>query len=225
MVLFFVDVTIHVHADAVVSAHHGVKSVEVGKARISMSKNALMEVREGKKVHPVRGEFLVEMQDSEAIQSPFGVVTCVDGCRGIFERRDDALVVKGLKGQWQIRRLGDGAAYELPAGYQVRLGLVTSLGVADMEMPQALPWLTTLEQWSKLHTGPKADFLAQVREFRPVWRRGVDGTTELHAALAQRSLASHYESLERERKIEQQRQREDAELRRQFREKNFVFAP
>lgn len=218
---FFLDV--HVRAEEAIGAAHGRKIIQRENLKVVLDKGALVEVR-GSGFHLVRGFFLVEAQLATRFSTPFATLWCENNskCKALFERTSDHLSVKSLAGEWRFTRNGDAQIYSLPLAMQMRFAEVTDEGVASMDFPQSLPWLSTLKVWGRLFVGKPDEFKAQVSEFRAVWKAAVETASQLHAQGAARTIASAEAEASKREATRRQDERETNELRRQMRERNYL---
>jgi hypothetical protein len=227
---FFLDV--HVRADEVcwgktvpcaVEAAHGRRDLQASGLSLSLDRGALLEQRDGDVLQLVRGSFYVESSTTVSLRTPFGAFSCAgEKCTALFQRDDEKVVVMNLGGEWRVRRAGDPEIYRIPPATSLRLSAVGVNGRAAMDFPQSLAWLPTLKLWGRLYPGTKPAFTTAVEAFRPVWRAAVEKTSREDEQVAARDIASHDEAVARRQATLKAREREDAELRRQFRARNYL---
>ncbi|MGE3683812.1 MAG: hypothetical protein AB7G93_19005 [Bdellovibrionales bacterium] len=211
-----------------------------GENRFVLTTRSVLEQRAAGEVHLVHGRFYADVKDKGVISTPFARFECKSqspsnsisdsdskseseselGCRALFDRRPNQIVIKVIAGEWQVLRLGENRLYTVRAGLQLSLSRVGDNGVAHMEFPQGLPWLATVKELATLYPDSAESFRATLAEFRQVWKVAVDTVSEVHAEEAERRIASHESELERARQQRRARELEDQRLRRLFREKN-----
>jgi hypothetical protein len=217
--LFCLDV--RVKAESEVYAGDSKKTYQSAGATVIMQPGSLLETREGQSINLVKGRFFVELRDSALVRTPFASVACAAGeCQALVFRTLDKMEIRALKGEFMVRRLGDEQHYSLIAGAQVAVKAVTEQGVSEMDFPQALPWDSTVKEWAKFFPGSIKEFKPTLVEFREVWKQTVERMSELHTDYANRTLASHERALASEAARRAAQEREDAKLRKLFREKN-----
>ncbi len=222
LLLFIVDVHVKAEPGAarVISATHK-KTFTSGDTAVVMQAGSLLEQREHNLVHLVNGHFFVDLKSSGKVQTAFATMTCAaDSCQALVRRDSEKVEIKAVKGEFSIRRLGEKAAYGLRSGMQVTIMAVTDEGTADMEFPQSLPWESTVKEWSKFYSGNAKDFRATLIQFREEWKAAVETVSQLHQVHAGRVIASYEQSLSEERARQAVQEREDAKMRKLFREKN-----
>ena len=223
MLLFLFCVDVHVKADSgaqVISAAHK-KSFATANVSVVMQAGSLLEQREDNLVHLVKGHFFVDLQPSGKVQTAFATMTCaVDSCQALVRRDSEKVEIKAVKGEFNVRRLGEKAAYGLRSGMQVTVMAVTDEGTAEMEFPQSLPWDSTVKEWSKFYSGNAKDFRTTLIQFREEWKAAVENVSQLHQIQAGRVIASYEQSLSEQRARQAVQEREDAKMRKLFREKN-----
>lgn len=218
---FFLDV--HVRAEEPIVAVKDKKSVTIEELNMQLGRGTILEPR-GSEVRIVRGQMLVETEDSTRITAPFVKLWCEkeSACKALIDRTDDSLVIRSLEGEWRLTRTGDNQVYRVPEAMQMHFGLVDQDGKATMDFPQSLPWLATVKAWGHLFHGKPDEFKDQVAEFRERWKNAVETASLLHSEGARRTIASHDEELA---KAEAARRKDEAEtraLRKQMRENNYI---
>lgn len=209
LLCFFLDV--HVRAEALVGPRTTPK--------LKLDAGALAETRADHAIALVRGSFL--LREAGTFTTPFAVFTCAHACTALVERAPDLVTLTNLGGDWQVVRLGDEQAYAVPVATRVSVRPVGLDGKADLEFPQALAWAPTLKVWGRLFPGSAKEFRAQVEAFREVWEEAVEQTSQMQEGVARRAIASAAAAQAAVRANQIARDREDAELRAQFRERNF----
>ncbi|MBX3022526.1 MAG: hypothetical protein KF799_12710 [Bdellovibrionales bacterium] len=218
---FFLDV--HVRAEehgicnappCAIKAEHN-RSVKNPAAMIAAGGTA--EWR-GDSLHLVKGTFL--LQGPGKFSTAYATLSCEDECLAIVERDDKQVILRNLHGDWRVDRLGDKQTYAVPPAMQVRVAAVSVDGQAEMDFPQSLPWLQTIKTWGRLFQGSREEFKEKVSEFREVWEQAVEAVSDLHGRTAERAIASHNEELAKAAARRAAIEREDAQLRQMFREKN-----
>lgn len=233
--LFFVDVHVHAaeHAKsetaedcwgktlpcAIQSSQHRRELKAQGFA-MTLAPNSIAEQRDAKTVQLVKGSFYLEVDGVVKFNTPYAEIRCPAECKGIFSRTQKELEMKALEGQWVIKRLGDKQEYALRAGLQVKVSEVEENGMAEMEFPQGLPFESTVKEWAKFYSGDFKDFKASVTVFRQAWQEAIEQVSQSQLENATRSIASHQSELDKQRAAKAAAEREDAELRKLFREKN-----
>jgi hypothetical protein len=76
-----------------------------------------------------------------------------------------------------------------------------------------------MRRWARLYRGPKKEFKNELQRFDPILRQAAIASSELHASLAKRYLASQ-KAVDDEAELRRQEyQRESARLRKLFRER------
>lgn len=228
--LFFMDV--HVHAETQkeecwgktlpcavqASARH--REWKAQGFKMVLGPNSIAEQRDAKTVQLVKGNFYLEVDGNVRFKTPYAEVRCANDCKGIFNRAEDEIRIKALGGQWVIQRTGEAQEYALFAGLQVRVSEVQDNGMAEMEFPQGLPFSPTVKEWAKFYPGDFKRFKSDVAVFRQEWEGAIDKVSRDQLENATRSIASHQSRLEKERARKRAIEREDAELRKLFRQKN-----
>lgn len=187
---------------------------------MTMAPGSIAEQRDAKTVQLIKGDFYLEVDGVVKFNTPYAEIRCSNACKGIFNRSEKEIAIKSFAGQWVIKRLGDRQEYALRAGLQVKVSEVEQNGMAEMEFPQGLPFASTVKQWAKFYSGDFAGFKANVAEFRQAWQEAVEQVSQSQLQNATRSIASHQSELDKQRAAKAAAEREDAELRRLFREKN-----
>jgi hypothetical protein len=221
VMMFFADV--RVRAEEVLFAPHGLRAVNTERVEMRLAPHTLLETRSEKWIHIVRGELYVRVQKPVTFGTAFASFSCDKDCYAIFQRSQDEVTIKSLKGTWRVKRVGEKAVeYGVKAGLQVTLGEVRDDGVAMMEFPQSLPWLSTVKEWSYFYSGKPEEFKSEMRDFRKTWRRAVELVSELHVTAAGRTIASYEAELARERARRKAQAVEDAKLRQLFRQKTYI---
>lgn len=232
--LFFIDV--HVRAEnqhatlepscwgkiipCVIQAEGRSKTVTANGFEMVVDKQSLAEQRSDKTVQLVNGRFLIAMKAATKLGTPYAEFTCEGQCTGIFSRSITEVTLKALSGSWQVKRLGEAHRYRVDAGLQVTVSEVSESGMASMEFPQSLPWMPTVKEWAELFAGEPAQFKRQVSAFRDSWREAVESASEVHAADAGRSIASHQAALDAAQARQKRSEQEDQRLKELFRKKN-----
>jgi hypothetical protein len=182
--------------------------------------HSLVEQRNDKSIQLVSGRFLVSMKGAMKLNSPYAEFTCTGDCTGLFVRELKAVTLKALAGSWQVKRLGEPHRYRVDAGLLVTVAEVTENGMAEMEFPQSLVWAPTIKEWASMYRKDAKDFKREVTAFRQSWRDAVESASQVHAADAGRSIASHQASIDAALARRKREQMEDQRLRQLFRQKN-----
>lgn len=229
---FCVDV--HVRADEVratcfghqvpcaVQAEGERQVLQAETLNIAMNPHALLEQRASNVIELVNGHFLISAAKPVKFQTPYGRAWCEDECKALFEREDKKLTIKSLGGSWRLTRTGDEQVYAVPPGLQVSIGEVAPGGSAQMEIPQSLPWASTVRDWAALYPGDVKEFKSELAEFRGLWHRAVEMASHMQYQFAKREIASVENERAAELARQKAREREDESLRRLFREKNYL---
>jgi hypothetical protein len=216
--LFCID--IRVKADAEVYAGRSQKTFGGAGAHVILEPGSLLENREGEAIHLVKGHFFVELKDAALVKTPFATMACAaQACQALIRRSENSVSVKALKGEFMVRRLGDKQHYSLMAGAQIAVSAVTDRGVSDMDFPQALPWDSTVKEWSKFFPGTMKEFKPALVQFREDWKQAVEKLSGLHQTYAARTIASHEQAVAAELARRAAEERENAKFRQLFREK------
>lgn len=230
--VFVFCVDVHVKAETMTSSAcwekttpcvveaRGRKILKSKDMTVTLGPKAMVERKDEMTVQLMSGRFYIEVSKPVVFKTPYARVTCQDSCKGIFTRANSEFNVKSLSGRWTVVRTGDEKVYGIPEALQMSFGEVTSDGSAEMEFPQSLPWEATLKEWVALYPGKLKEFKPELADFRVVWREAVERVSEMHRSHAARTIASHERELADARAREAAREREDAELRALFREKN-----
>jgi hypothetical protein len=188
--------------------------------KMILGENSIAEQKDTKTVQLVQGDFYLEVDGNVKFKTPYAEVRCANDCKGIFNRTTQEIAVKSLGGQWVIKRTGEAQEYALHTGLQVKVSEVEDNGMAEMEFPQGLPFSPTVKEWAKFYSGDFKHFKSDVAVFRQQWEGAIDQVSQAQLENATRSIASHQSQLEKERARKRAIEREDAELRKLFREKN-----
>lgn len=187
---------------------------------VILAKGALAELRSSENLHLVRGNFLVQSPGS--FTTPFAKFSCEGECTAVVERQAGKVTLRNIKGDWQVDRMGDKQTYAVPPAMLVVVTEVDSSGQAGLDFPQALPWMPTVKLWGSLYVGDVHGFKEALEEFRPVWEEAVDAVSDLNSRTAIREIASADQALAKQQALKRAREKEDADLRKLFREKNSV---
>lgn len=232
LALFFVDVRVRAESlnqdcwgkqiPCAIHSQQQLRELLSGDLTVVMAKNSLLEHREEKLIHLVKGEFYATVNTATKLTTPFAKFVCQEKCKALLERRADEVTIKALEGEWVIQRAGDSKNYTLPSGFQVRISAVQSDGVAQMEFPQSLPWDSTVQQWARFFRSAKSAFKEELARFRQDWKLAVESASQLHANEASRVIASHETDLAKERARRLAIQKEESALRELFRKKNYI---
>lgn len=198
----------------------GRQKLESAGVKIASDASALLEKIDASNVRLVNGQIYVDVSKKIAFKTPYARVWCEGRCRGILSRDLKQVNIKSLSGVWLASRTGDKGTYSVPEGMQMSFAEVTEEGSALMEFPQSLPWDPTIKMWIALYPGNLKEFKPLLTEFREIWRAAVDRASDMHQEQAERTIASHEKELAEERARQVERDREDAQLRALFREKN-----
>ena len=232
--LFFIDVHVraessHANKDSncwgksipcAIHAKGRSQSISAPGFSMTIDKNSLAEQRDHHTVQLVDGRFLISMKSPIRLGTPYAEFKCEGSCSGIFLRTMTEVTVKALSGNWRVKRLGEAHEYRLDAGLQLTVSEVSEGGTALMEFPQSLAWLPTVKEWASLYVGEPRQFKKEVSDFRESWREAVESVSEVHAADAHRSIASHQKALDAVQARQKQIELEDQRLRDLFRKKN-----
>jgi len=214
---FFLDV--HVRADETAASVIQAKHKYVLKSpNVILEKGALAELRAPDSLHLVRGHILV--QGPGHFTAPFATLSCEGECTAVIKREPRKVTLFNIRGDWQVERKGDKQTYAVPPAMQVAVTEVDTDGKAGMDFPQGLPWLPTVKTWGRLYGGSASEFKADLEEFRAVWEQAVEAVSDLHSRTAAREIANADRALAQEQARKRAREKEDAELRKLFREKN-----
>lgn len=198
-------------------------NISESAATIVLKKDSLLEQTETDTVSLIKGRMLIELKSSGLkIKTPFAAFSCEGECSAIFDREPGVIRVRGIVGAWRVNRLGDQIEYALNSGTQVLIGKVDASGKAEMEIPQSLPWDEIAQDWAELFPRSKKEFKSELADFRVNWKMAVEWASRMQLEHAKRSIAAHEAELARERAARAAQEREDAELRRLFRQKNYI---
>ena len=228
---FFLDVQVHAETlkcwkqvtPCAVSADHEKVTLESSGIKMVLKPGSLIEKTEAGTISIVKGTVLLQAGDSAtAYRTPFAKLWCADRCVALVEREAEQMTIKSLGGNWRAQRLGDEQEYAILAGTRVLFTPVTTDGRAGMDFAQSLPWESTVKEWAQLYPDGKDQFIADVGRFREVWSKGVESATDMQEANVGRSIAAYDKAQAQARARRQAQEREDAELRRLFREKNYI---
>lgn len=236
--LFFIDIKVHAgehnHAAeaveavdcwgkilpcAVQTSRHR-RTLKAAGFEMTMSPHSIVEQRDAKTVQLVKGDYYLAVDGLVKFNTPYAEIRCSNECKGIFNRSEKNIEIKSLEGQWVIKRLGDKQEYALRAGLQVKVSEVEENGMAEMEFPQGLPFNATVKEWAKFYSGEYKEFKEEVTVFRQSWQEAVEQVSQAQLENATRSIASHQSEIDKQRAAKAAAEREDAELRKLFREKN-----
>lgn len=194
-----------------------------GEFRLHMDTGSLMEQRDDKNYQLVEGRFLAELNEGVRLTTPFATMSCLSSrCEALISREKNKVEVSSLRGGLVIRRVGEKKDYVLPPATRVIVMPVTGDGAAEMEFPQSLPWDSTVKDWARLFPGTAAEFKETLIQFREDWRNAVDQISRIHVEYAQREIASHEKILAEQQARRAVQEREDGEMRKLFRLKNFI---
>ncbi len=213
---------VQVHADRVHYSENKRETIQVSEGtRLILDRGAIVERREDV-LHVVQGLVYLDANDAVTLQTPFNLMTCESSCRALIERKRGEVEIKNLHGRVLIRRTGEDRTLALPAGMRLKISRVNSKGVAELEFPQSLPWADTVRTWARLFPGDVKEFRSTLIEFRKDWLEAVEAATLLHQDYAGRALASFEAERKKARERREARLKEEAELRRLFRQKNYL---
>jgi hypothetical protein len=216
-------VDIRVKADTPVVAMAHKKSFSAKGLQVVLGPGSLLEQHDKNEFQLVKGEFLVELQSIAKLKTPFATVTCDgDPCLALIHRDSTQVQIKALRGEFRVRRLGEKTDYGLGAGLQLTVMEVADNGVAEMEFPQSLPWDSTVKEWAHYYSGTSKEFRETLIQFREDWQQAVERVSQIHEQYAGRVIASYEATLAEERSRKAAQEREDAKMRKLFREKNNV---
>lgn len=217
ILVFFFCVDVHVRAESVASEKREAVSVPSGK--LVLAPHSLIETSE-ESVHLVKGDFYYSGGETARFKTPFAAFHCSGECKVLVRRFKDKVRIKNMLGSVIVRRAGDAQDYYLPVGMQFTVGLVTGVGVADMEFPQSLPWDETVKLWASLYIGEAKQFKSDLEEFREEWRHAVEAVSDLHRDRAHREIASAIRAADDAARSKAEIEKENASLRKLFREKS-----
>lgn len=225
--LFFIDVKVHAEEDCwgktlpcAIQATRQRRDLKAQGFTMALAPHSIAEQRDAKTVQLVQGEFFLTVEGLVKFNTPYAEIRCSNECKGIFNRNDKSIDIKALEGQWVIKRVGERQEYALRAGLQVKISEVEENGMAEMEFPQGLPFNSTVKEWAKFYSGDFREFKAEVAVFRQAWQEAIEQVSQAQRETATRSIASHQSELDKQRAAKAAAEREDAELRKLFREKN-----
>lgn len=232
--LFFIDVHVraessHANKDSncwgksipcAIQAKSHAQAISAPGFSMTVDKNSLVEQRDHHTVQLVNGRFLISVKSPITLGTPYAEFKCEGSCSGIFLRTMTEVTLKSLSGSWRVKRLGESHLYRLDAGLQLTVSEVSDGGAALMEFPQSLAWLPTVKEWASLFAGEPGQFKKEVSDFRESWREAVESVSEVHAADAKRTIASHQKALNAVQARQKQNELEDQRLRDLFRKKN-----
>lgn len=197
--------------------------LQAGQNNFVMQAGSLIEQSGESEIGIVKGRVYIELNDSRlTIKVPFARVTCSGACKAIFDRQNDRMVMRSLAGLWNIERLGEKQTYAVVPGTQILASVVDDSGLAGLEFPQSLPWLPTVKDWADLYMGTRKEFRADIAKFRSEWKLAVEWVSQMQLEQAKRTIASYQRSVDAARARAKAQEREDEELRRLFRKKNYL---
>lgn len=206
-----------------VSVDHKKVALDSKAVKMVLKPGSLIEKTEAGAISIVKGTVLLNVSDpATAFRTPFAKIWCADECVALIDREAGQVTIKSLGGNWRAQRLGDEQEYAILEGTRVLFTPVTDGGQAGMEFAQSLPWEPTVKEWAELYPGDKDQFKADVARFREVWNKGVESATSMQEADVGRTIAAYDKAQAQARARRQAQEREDAELRRLFREKNYI---
>lgn len=206
-----------------VVAKGGKKTLDGKGIQIVLAPGALVEQRSDDVLQLVAGTLYAEVSKPLRFSTPYGTFWCEGECKGLFERRAEAVKIKSLGGEWSVKRTGESQQiYGLKSGLQFWISEVETDGKAGMDFPKSLPWLETVKSWAGLFPGTPEEFKKAVTEFRGEWQEGVETASSISYEAAKRLIASKDQELARAAAIKKAQEAEDERLRARFREKNYV---
>ena len=198
------------------------KVIDVSGAKITLTKQSILNRIDAKTIRVVDGKALIETDSSLRWASLFGGWQCINKCLLLVEKTELNVRVAALKGDVQVKRVGDDQNYSLPAGFWVILSEVTSDGKGFMEFPQSLPIESTLKEYAELFEGNWSQFRAEATKMVPKWTHAAEVASQWHKREAKRDIAAYY--AEQARKLDERRKVESADLklRQIFRQENYM---
>ena len=200
----------------------GRQEIEAKDLQVVVGRNSLVVQSEKSLLQLVRGHVYVEAQADTRVRTPFATAWCEGACTGILERAPRHVVIMSLSGSWRLQRTGEVTTYQVAVGSRVKVSEVTPEGVAGMDFPQALPFVETVRLWGSLFPGNVEELRVRVAEFQPRWMEVVEKLSEANQQAARRSIANWNKVQAEEQARRLATKREDEELRRLFREKNYL---
>lgn len=215
---FFLDIRVRAGERLMV----GPKSISVNKQSFVIDTSALVERTSADLWRLVRGQLYVDGEGRFQIKTPYAFIHCEGKCRALIERFEASVVTQNLGGDWKIERVGDKRVYSVPVAMQTWVSEVTMSGAAEMDFPQSMPWLSTAKAWARLYPGSSDDFKKELAAFRVSWKAAVESASELDLEIASREIASYQKAQDEKRRRRLVEEKENAELRLLFREKNYL---
>lgn len=190
-----------------------------GSTMVLGASSALVRAEDGS-YQFANGSVFAEAKSEQSIKGIYGDVRFV-GSVILSEVPAGGFLVRSLEGSVSFRALGYQEWTPLSPGYQILLQKVDKTGKAKVTFPQAIDLRETLVFLAHINTLPAGKFESHWRELAQTWKSAVVGTSQLHAKLYDRELASQNEQLANAKKRREAQRREQDFYREMMWKKHF----
>lgn len=198
--------------------------VAVNKNTVTLGPDTLIVRQNDSSINLLYGEIWLKTISESKVETEFGsLVTFQEGARSSvwMTKTKERLLIRVGEGSVVISPRGSLSTYRLSAGYEIWLGRVQASGVAQVSAPRAIEVSEHLNQWARLFSGSKSEFALEVKKFREVWQEAVQRSAETYQKQIDREIAMVKQEKERKEKQQRLHERENLEIRKMFREKNY----
>ncbi len=188
---------------------------------------------QGEGLRLLKGELILkdsdlELQDREdastiVLGTEYGRMISQAGVWLMLKREADHwMEVDVLRGSVDLKLLGHQEKLSVGQGFSLRFGPVNEKGLSQVELPQPVRVQSVLMRWLRGTQKDPEVWRTKVQLVLPSWQTAAEEIALWQSQTVLRHLASVQEEERKRAQRALQRQREDEELRRLFRQKNYL---
>lgn len=184
-----------------------------------LGKNSILIRYTANELEMVGGTLWVEKHHQMQVRTIYGTVKAQNGPFWVLQE-DGKIWVRNMNADLKIQ-MRDGREWELPVGFQIRLGGMDTEGKSTGGLPEMLPIAQHFRLWALMFPGSKEEFKKEVESIKWAWGSLAERSSEIYSGIAmrQQGLADHREKELQKRRLKQQQ--ETRRLQNLYMEKTF----
>jgi hypothetical protein len=170
----------------------------------------------------LQGNLDARMDSAFFIKTAWGSIESENGHFLLF-KEGKKLHVISLEGELQLKVLGDTQNYRLPSGFQTTFTpVLASAGKGSLEEVKPILVQVTMEQMEKAHPLSDKDKEEQEKDLLKLQKKAVEYISPIYQERAEREIAQAQELKQRREKAIDVRKKQESELRKLYRQKNYL---
>lgn len=167
----------------------------------------------------VQGEIWVKAAGEFHVRSEYGEVKLNEDGEAWFVRSQKRVLVRTLREGSVVSARNSRDHLLLLQGFEIAMEGVTASGYGRLSVPTVINFRDHLRRWARLYRGPKKEFVNELQRFEPIIYEAAIQSSDLHVEMAKRHIASEQAALDRRLDEQKRIERENARLRKLFRDR------